>query len=89
MAKHKSVQLPTKAQANSARVRQHHRMTKSPGLVTREQESVSARRELSTIQDTGVATKAQIARAQAVVDRADRALGRQQDTARRAGRPVK
>ena len=74
--------------ADSARARQRKRTTKSKGLVTREKELASAKRELATLRDTGVATKTQLSRAQAEVDSAERALKRQQTTARSTGRPT-
>ena len=77
--------------ADSARARQRKRATlktKPPGLIKREQELAAARRELKTIRGTGVATRAQARNAQTALDRAIAALKRQQDAARRAGRPT-
>ena len=64
------------------------KLTKPRGLVTRERELVSARRELRTIRGTGIATKAQVKHAQLILRRAEGSLKRQQDAARRAGRPT-
>ena len=74
--------------ADSARARQRRRTTKPKGLVTREKQLVSAKRELSTLRETGIATKAQLSRAQTVVTRAERNVKAQQDAAKRAGRPT-
>ena len=73
--------------ADSARARQRRR-TKPSGLIKREKELVTARRELRTIRGTGIATKAQVKHAQLILRRAEGSLKRQQDAARRAGRPT-
>lgn len=85
--KKKTAQVPTKAQVASARARMARRRTKPPGLVAREKQLASARRELKTIRATGVARGGQITRAESAVESAVKALDRQRRAARAAGRP--
>ena len=74
--------------ADSARARQRRRTTKPSGLIKREKELVAARRELRIIQGTGIITRTQVRNAQMTLRRAEASLKRQQDAARRAGRPI-
>ena len=73
----------------AARKRQQARKkksTKPPGLLLRERELASAQRELATRRGTGVATGAQLRRAQNAVKAAERKLERQRAAATRLGR---
>lgn len=74
--------------AAEARARQHRRTTKPKGLVTREKQLTSTQRELSTLRETGIATRAQLSQAQLSVTRAKRNVKAQKDAAKRAGRPT-
>ncbi len=76
------------AAARKRQAARKKKSTKPPGLIQRERELTSARRELSTRKGTGVATGPQLRRAQAAVDRAKRNLERQRTSARRTGRPT-
>ena len=72
-----------------SKVKQHYKKRKPPGLVVREKELKKARLELSSITSTGVATRAQTSHARSAVKSAELAVKRQQDAARRAGRPIR
>ena len=78
----------TQTAADSARARLRRKTTKPRGLVTRERQLASARRELATVRGTGVASKAQLSRLQGAVSRAERNVKAQRAAAKRAGRPT-
>jgi hypothetical protein len=78
---------PRETESQGARRRQAARGTKPPGLVTRENELRQANAELRTLQSSGVARRGQLGQAQDAVDQATKNVTRQQDAARRAGRP--
>ncbi|KKK51228.1 hypothetical protein LCGC14_3117060, partial [marine sediment metagenome] len=59
-----------------------------PGLVVREKE-LHKDLELKSIISTGIATKVQTLHARTAIKSAEAAVKRQQDAARRAGRPIR
>ena len=72
-----------------SKVKQRSKKGKPPGLVVREKELKRARSELSTLTSTGIATKVQTLHARSAIKSAELAVKRQQDAAKRAGRPIR
>ncbi len=72
-----------------SKVKQRSKKGKPPGLVVREKELKKARLELKSIISTGIATKVQTLHARTAIKSAEAAVKRQQDAARRAGRPIR
>ena len=71
------------------KVKQRSKKGKPPGLVVRERELKKARSELKSILSTGIATKVQTLSARTAIKSAEAAVKRQQDAAKRAGRPIR